>query len=179
MTKIRIAGLLAAVGVLGFGIWYLRGGSTPDLSAGPDGLSNATVLIETEKGNIRFKLYPKEAPQTVKRISELISSGFYSGLKFDRVIPGLAVQAGDPSGDGKTGTGQKLKAEISALQHREGTLSMARENGLDTADCIFQIAFSRNAYLEGKYTIFGQVIEGMDVVRQVSPGDVMKRVAFE
>src|SRR5690606_13558453 len=104
------------------------------------GLSRAVAAIRTEHGVIRFRFYSEDAPNTVKRIVELINQGFYDGLKFHRVIPGFVVQGGDPQGIGVGGSGQNLKAEFNQRKHVEGTVAMARAADPDSADSQFYIA---------------------------------------
>ena len=141
-----------------------------------NGMSHGTVIIQTEKGLIKFKLYPKDAPNTVNRLVTLIQSGFYNGLVFHRVEPGFVIQGGDPTGTGKGGSGQKIGAEFNNRKHLEGTLSMARTRDPNSADSQFFVSLAPQPDLDHQYTIFGQVIEGMDVVRKVVVGDKMTKV---
>lgn len=143
------------------------------------GLSKASITIKTVQGNIIFKLYPNQAPITVARIIELANEGFYDGLTFHRVVPGFVVQGGDPNGDGTGGTGKKLKAEFSNLQHVKGTVAMARAAGdEDSADSQFYIALNTLPHLDGSYTVFGQVTEGLDVVEKIQKGDKIISMSF-
>ncbi|HTL12470.1 MAG TPA: peptidylprolyl isomerase [Bdellovibrionota bacterium] len=151
----------------------------PDLSVDGDGLSKAVVDIRTPKGTIRFKLYPNDAPKTVARILELVGQGFYNGLVFHRVVPGFVIQGGDPQGNGTGGSGQHLKAEFNKRQHRTGAVAMARAADPDSADSQFYITLAPQPNLDGGYTVFGQVIEGMDVVERIRPGDPMSAVFVE
>ena len=150
-----------------------------DLTTDADGLSKATVLIKTDKGVIKFKFYPKDAPNTVARIVTLIQSGFYNGLTFHRVVPGFVIQGGDPKGNGTGGSGVKLKAEFNDRHHVEGTVAMARAGDPDSADSQFYICLSPQPQLDHQYTVFGQVIDGMDVVRQIRVGDKMTSVTIQ
>jgi cyclophilin family peptidyl-prolyl cis-trans isomerase len=152
---------------------------SPDLMIDANGLSKATAIITTNRGVIRFKFYPKDAPNTVTRIIELINKGFYNGLKFHRVVPGFVVQGGDPQGNGTGGSGQKLKAEFNDRKHVEGAVAMARAQSPDSADSQFYIALAPQPHLDRSYTVFGQVIEGMDVVKQLQPDDEMISVIIE
>ncbi|MBC7690385.1 MAG: peptidylprolyl isomerase [Methylotenera sp.] len=152
---------------------------TPDLMIDGNGLSKATVIVTTNKGVIRFKFYPKDAPNTVTRIIELINKGFYNGLKFHRVVPGFVVQGGDPQGNGTGGSGQKLKAEFNDRKHVEGAVAMARAQDPDSADSQFYIALAPQPHLDHSYTVFGQVIEGMDVVKKLQPEDKMISLIIE
>lgn len=152
---------------------------TPDLTTDAAGLSKATVVITTKNGVIRFKFYPTDAPNTVKRIIELINAGFYNGLTFHRVVPGFVVQGGDPQGNGTGGSGQHLKAEFNARKHVDGAVAMARAGDPDSADSQFYITLGVQPHLDRQYTVFGQVIEGMDVARKLQPGDQMLSVIIE
>ncbi|MBY0471124.1 peptidylprolyl isomerase [bacterium] len=144
----------------------------PDLAVDANGLSKATVVLSTEKGQIRFKFYPKDAPNTVNRIIELINQGFYNGLVFHRVEPGFVIQGGDPMGQGIGGSGKKQKAEFNTRRHIEGTVAMARRgDDVDSADSQFYVTLGPQPFLDGKYTVFGQVIEGMDVAKKIIRGD--------
>ena len=153
--------------------------AAPDLTVDDAGLSKTTVLVRTSRGDIRFKFYPKEAPNTVARIIELIQKGFYNGLSFHRVVPGFVIQGGDPAGDGTGGSGQKLKAEFNRHRHVEGTVAMARAADPDSADSQFYISLGTHPHLDGAYTVFGQVISGMDIVRAVQIGDKIQAVGLE
>lgn len=143
------------------------------------GLSKANITVKTVHGNIVFKLYPNQAPITVARIIELANEGFYDGLTFHRVVPGFVVQGGDPNGDGTGGSGKKLKAEFSNLQHVKGTVAMARAGGdEDSADSQFYIALNTLPHLDGSYTVFGQVTEGLDTVEKIQKGDKIISMSF-
>ncbi len=151
----------------------------PDLTVDANGLSKATVVVTTNQGVIKYKFYPKDAPNTVKRLIELINQGFYNGLTFHRVVPGFVVQGGDPQGNGQGGSGQKLKAEFNDRKHIEGAVAMARAADPDSADSQFYIALNPQPHLDKNYTVFGQVTEGMDVVRKLQIGDKMTSVIVE
>jgi peptidylprolyl isomerase/peptidyl-prolyl cis-trans isomerase B (cyclophilin B) len=127
-------------------------------------------------GAILMELYPEDAPKTVESFLTLARKGFYDGLKFHRVVPGFVVQGGDPKGDGSGGPGYTLKAEFNKRKHLEGTVAMARAQHPDSAGSQFYICLGPQPFLDGKYTVFGQVVEGMDVVRKIKVGDVMKKV---
>ncbi|MBN21764.1 MAG: peptidylprolyl isomerase [Bdellovibrionaceae bacterium] len=151
----------------------------PDLSVDENGLSKATVSIQTRHGKIRFKFYPKDAPKTVSRIIELINQGFYNGLTFHRVVPGFVVQGGDPNGNGTGGSGQNIAAEFNERKHVEGTVAMARASHPDSADSQFYISLGTHPHLDRNYTVFGKVIEGMNAVKSIKPGDTMDSVSIE
>jgi cyclophilin family peptidyl-prolyl cis-trans isomerase len=150
-----------------------------DLTPDASGLSKATVVMTTTKGVIKFKFYTKDAPNTVNRMVELISKGFYNGLTFHRVVPGFVVQGGDPQGNGTGGSGTKLKAEFNDRHHQEGSVAMARSQDPDSADSQFYICLAPQPSLDHHYTVFGQVIDGMDVVRNIQVGDKMTSVTVQ
>lgn len=132
--------------------------------------------LETDYGKVEIELYPNDAPKTVARIKELVGKGFYDGLTFHRVVPGFVVQGGDPSGNGTGGSGQNLEAEFNSRQHVEGTVAMARAQDPNSADSQFYISLGRHPHLDNQYTVFGQVVSGMDAVKQIKQGDKMKKV---
>jgi len=134
------------------------------------------LVIETDYGDVDIELYPQDAPKTVARIKELAGKGFYNGLSFHRVVPGFVVQGGDPKGDGTGGSGQNIPAEFNSRHHVEGTVAMARAADPNSADSQFYIALATLPYLDGKYTVFGQVTSGMDAVKKIKVGDKMKKV---
>lgn len=140
---------------------------------------NAAVIIEMAKGGrIVMEFYPKDAPNTVDNFITLAKKGFYDGLKFHRVEPGFVVQGGDPLGNGRGGPGYTVKAEFNSQKHLTGTLAMARSTDPDSAGSQFYICLAPQPGLDGQYTVFGQVIEGMDLVKGIAKGDVMKKVTI-
>jgi cyclophilin family peptidyl-prolyl cis-trans isomerase len=146
--------------------------SSPDLTVDANGLSRATVVMVTSSGTVKFKFYPKDAPNTVNRFIELVGKGFYNGLKFHRVVPGFVVQGGDPKGDGTGGSGQRLKAEFNTRRHIEGTVAMARAGSdPDSADSQFYFSLGTFPHLDRNYTVFGQVTEGLDIIRNIKIDD--------
>jgi cyclophilin family peptidyl-prolyl cis-trans isomerase len=143
------------------------------------GLSKTKAILKTVHGNIVFKFYPKKAPNTVTRISELIKQGFYDGLTFHRVVPNFVIQGGDPTATGTGGSGQKLKAEFNDIQHIKGTVAMARAQDKDSADSQFYVALTNLPHLDRNYTVFGQVIEGIEILEKVQQGDKMLSLSLE
>jgi len=139
------------------------------MSASAADLEN-TIYLDLPAGRVVIQLRPDLAPKHVARIKELARKGFYDGLAFHRVIPGFMAQTGDPRGDGTGGSGQKLKAEFSAEQHVRGTVSMARAANPDSGDSQFFICFAPASYLDGQYTIWGEVTSGMEFVDKVKAG---------
>lgn len=150
-----------------------------DLRVDKTGLSQESVVIKTAKGNIEMKLYPKKAPNTVTRIIELVNQEFYDGIKFHRVVPNFVIQAGDPNGNGTGGSGKKLRAEFNDIQHIKGTVAMARTPDPDSADSQFYIALTTLPHLDKKYTVFGQVVNGLDVIDKIAKDDVIISMVFK
>lgn len=126
------------------------------------------AIIETDFGSITIEFYQEDAPNTVKNFITLAKKGFYDGLTFHRVVPGFVIQGGDPHGDGTGDAGYKIAAEFNSRKHVEGTVAMARGSDINSASCQFYIALKRLPNLDGKYTVFGQVISGMDVVHKIA-----------
>lgn len=137
------------------------------------------VLIETDLGSIKIELLPEVAPDTVANFKVLASNGYYDGIIFHRVIPGFMAQGGDPTGSGSGGPGYKISAEFNATKHVRGTVAMARTSDPDSAGSQFYICFGPQPHLDRQYTVFGQVVEGMDVVDQLKNGTVMNRVTLQ
>ncbi|MEQ9328124.1 MAG: peptidylprolyl isomerase [Rhodospirillales bacterium] len=130
-----------------------------------------TLFLDLEWGRVIIEMRPDLAPQHVARIKELTRQGFYDGLVFHRVIDGFMAQTGDPKGDGTGGSGKKLPAEFSFEQHVRGTVSMARAASINSADSQFFIVFARANHLNNKYTVWGNVIDGMEHVDRIQKGD--------
>jgi peptidylprolyl isomerase len=129
-----------------------------------------TLYLDVPKGRVVIELRPDLAPVTVARFKELTRQGFYNGLTFHRVIDGFMAQTGDPRGDGTGGSGKNLKAEFSNAHFVRGTLGMARASDPDSADSQFFICFEPAPFLDGKYTVFGQVVSGMEYVDAIKRG---------
>lgn len=130
-----------------------------------------TMNIELKDGTVKVKLRPDLAPNHVKRVKELTQGGFYNGLKFHRVIDGFMAQTGDPRGDGTGGSElPDLKAEFTDTSFKRGTLGMARSQNPDSANSQFFIMFAEAPHLNGQYTVFGEVTEGMDLVDKIKKG---------
>ena len=130
-----------------------------------------TLLLETSKGPITIVMRPDLAPGHVARIKELVREGFYDGVKFHRVIDGFMAQTGCPHGTGTGGSGKKLKAEFSKENHVRGTVSMARAQSPDFGDSQFFICFEPSKWLDGQYTVWGQVTSGMENVDKIKRGE--------
>ena len=142
-------------------------------------IEKSNVRIKTAKGDIVFSFYEKEAPNTVKRIKDLITEGFYNGLTFHRVIPGFVIQGGDPKGNGTGGSGKKLVAEFNSHKHVPGTVAMARSSDPNSADSQFYISLGTHPHLDNSYTIFGMVKSGLAVAENIQVGDKMISVTLE
>ena len=136
------------------------------------------AIIETEKGRIVAELFDRDAPKTVANFVGLIKKGFYDGLTFHRVIPGFVIQGGCPKGNGTGGPGYTIKCEINPNKHVRGAVSMAHA-GRDTGGSQFFICHDAFGHLDGVHTVFGQVLEGMDVVDRIEAGDKMLKLAVE
>jgi peptidylprolyl isomerase len=130
-----------------------------------------TIYMELKDGRVVIGMRPDLAPNHVARIKELVSSGYYDGLLFHRVIDGFMAQTGDPKGDGTGGSGQKLVAEFSAEKHVRGTVSMARAQDPNSGDSQFFIVFQAAPWLDNQYTVWGQVTDGMEHVDAIKRGE--------
>ncbi|MBN1383499.1 MAG: peptidylprolyl isomerase [Elusimicrobia bacterium] len=137
------------------------------------------AVIETDKGTIKFKFFEEDAPNTVENFKKLADKKFYDGLKFHRVVPNFVIQGGCPLGNGTGDPGYKIKAEFNSKPHLDGTVAMARSQHPDSAGSQFYICLGPQPFLNRKYTVFGQVTEGLDVVHKIQVGDIMKRVYIE
>ncbi|MBI5038528.1 MAG: peptidylprolyl isomerase, partial [Nitrospirae bacterium] len=112
-------------------------------------------------------------------VSQLIEKGFYNGLTFHRVEPGFVIQGGDPKGDGTGGSGVNIPAEFNKKTHATGTVAMARAADTNSADSQVYICLAPQPFLDGKYTVFGQVTQGLDVIQKIKVGDAMKKVTLK
>jgi peptidylprolyl isomerase len=130
-----------------------------------------TLVMELKDGRVVIRMRPDLAPNHVARIKELVRQGFYDGTPFHRVIPGFMVQGGDPTGTGTGGSGRKLKAEFSAQKHLRGICSMARAASPDSADSQFFIMFEAAPHLDRQYSVWGEVVEGMEFVDTIKKGE--------
>ena len=134
----------------------------------------STAIIETNLGTIVFKLLPDLAPETVRNFEKLARDGFYNGTLFHRVIPGFMIQGGDPNTKngnkntwGTGGPGHTIKAEFSSRSHHRGIVSMARAQDPNSAGSQFFIVTTDSTFLDRQYTVFGEVIEGIDVADKI------------
>lgn len=130
-----------------------------------------TLILTLKTGDVKIALRPDLAPNHVARIKELVREGFYDGIVFHRVIDSFMAQTGDPTGTGMGGSGKNLQAEFSNEAHVRGTCSMARAADPDSADSQFFICFQESSWLDGQYTVWGQVVDGMDHVDAIAKGE--------
>jgi cyclophilin family peptidyl-prolyl cis-trans isomerase/HEAT repeat protein len=133
------------------------------------------ATIHTSKGRIRIEFFPQDAPITVDSFITLARKGYFNGLTFHRVVPNFVIQGGDPRGDGEGGPGYQIRCEVNTRPYTRGAVGMAL-SGKDTGGSQFFITHSPQPHLDGGYTVFGQVISGMEVVDRISRGDVIRRV---
>ena len=129
------------------------------------------LLLKLKDGDVIIEMFDDDAPKHVERIKELVRQGFYNGLKFHRVIDGFMAQTGCPYGTGTGGSGKKLKAEFNKRPHKRGTVSMARAFDPDSADSQFFICFAEAPWLNGQYTVWGEVTSGMEFVDMIKRGN--------
>ncbi len=128
------------------------------------------LYLDLEWGRVVIDMRPDLAPNHVERIKKLVRQGFYDNTPFHRVIDGFMAQGGDPTGTGTGGSGQNIKAEFSSEPHVTGTVSMARAQHPDSADSQFFICLASSSWLDGQYTVWGRVVEGMEHVHRISKG---------
>jgi peptidyl-prolyl cis-trans isomerase B (cyclophilin B) len=152
------------------------GGTTETEKAGGGAVADAPVstserpivILETDSGRVVTEFYPHVAPITCDSILSLVNQGFYNGLTFHRIVPGFVIQGGDPQGNGTGNAGFQIPAEFSDQPHLEGALSMARSPAnINSSSCQFFICLAPTPHLDEQYNLFGQVIEGMDVVHKL------------
>jgi peptidyl-prolyl cis-trans isomerase B (cyclophilin B) len=152
----------------------------PSPGAGP------VIVMETSKGTIEFETYPQDAPKTVERLLALVKRNFYNGLRFHRVVPGFVIQIGDPAtrdmtkrdrwGQGGSGTAIGVAEFSKKRTHVKGAVAMAHAGDATQADSQFYITLAPAARLDGKFTVFGQVISGGDVAAKIVEADVLKKM---
>ena len=160
-----------AVALLGVAAWAEAQGAEKGKKV------KQTAVIALEKGGeIRIEFFPEDAPKTIENFVTLAKKGFYDGLTFHRVVPNFVVQGGDPKGNGTGGPGYTIKAEFNKQKHVRGAVAMARAQHPDSAGSQFYITYGPTPHLDGNYTVFGQVISGMEHVDKIQVGDKMKSV---
>ena len=136
-----------------------------------------TATIDTTAGEIKLELYPKDAPNHVNSWVFLARDGFYDGVIFHRVIPGFMIQGGDPTGTGSGGPGYRVPAEFNKRKHTRGVLSAARTNDPNSAGSQFFLMHATSPHLDGQYSVFGQVTDGLEVIDKIvnAPKDANDR----
>ncbi len=137
-----------------------------------------TATIETEKGNLVLELFASDVPATVNNFVFLAREGFYDGTTFHRVIPGFMAQGGDPTGTGSGGPGYSFSDEFTEHTHIIGALSMANA-GPNTNGSQFFITYTPQHHLDGKHSVFGQLVDGMDVLERIETDEVIIRITIE
>ncbi len=143
-------------------------------------MPNRTAILETVKGTIKFELNETEAPITTKNFIDLTNKGFYNGLIFHRVEPGFVIQGGDPKGNGTGGSDKTIPLEIApSLTHKKGAVGMARSQDPNSASSQFYICIEDAKFLDKNYAVFGQVIEGQNVVSNIRKGDKILKVTIQ
>jgi peptidylprolyl isomerase len=130
-----------------------------------------TLFLDTDYGRVTIQMRPDLAPKHVARIKQLVREGFYNGLVFHRVIEGFMAQTGCPEGSGRGGSGKKLPAEFSDTPFERGTVGMARAQSPDSGDSQFFIMFDEGSFLNGQYTVWGEVVSGMEAVDKIKRGE--------
>ena len=184
----RIASIIFALGAL---LSASCGGQEPEPAPTPkpktysapppmviDTGKQYTAIIETEKGNLVLELFASDVPLTVNNFVFLAGEGFYDSTTFHRVIPDFMAQGGDPTGTGRGNPGYSFEDEFTEHTHVVGALSMAN-SGPNTNGCQFFITYTPQHGLDGKHTVFGQLIEGMEVLKKLTNGDTIKRIVIE
>ena len=192
----KLRGLLVIVGTIIIGVLLFSascGGQAPAPAPTPppkpktysspppmviDMSKQYIATIETQKGKLVLELFAKDVPITVNNFVFLARDSFYDGSTFHRVIPGFMAQGGDPTGTGRGTPGYSFKDEFTKHTHVAGALSMANA-GPNTNGCQFFITYTPQPALDGKHTVFGQLIEGMDVLQKLTPRDPAQNPKFE
>ncbi len=137
-----------------------------------------TATLQTEKGNLVIELFAKDVPKAVNNFVFLAREGFYDNTTFHRVIPGFMAQGGDPTGSGSGGPGYSFGYEVTQHKHVEGAVSMAHSSLPDSNGSQFFICYAAQPHLDGGYSVFGQLIQGMDVLKSLTPRDPTKNPTF-
>lgn len=136
------------------------------------------VKVETKHGDVYFEFFEKDAPKHVEAFKKLTNEGFYDGLVFHRVVPDFVAQTGDPTGTGTGGPGYTLKAEFNDRPHIRGAVGMARSGHPDSAGSQFYFVLKDARFLDNEYTVFGQVVKGMENIDLIVQGDAMDKVSI-
>ena len=188
----KLTGLSRIAGTIVIGATLLSvscGGAAPEPTPKPktysapppmviDTSKHYTATIQTERGNLVLELFATDVPVTVNNFVFLARDGFYDDTTFHRVVPGFMAQGGDPTGTGTGTPGYYFADEFTEHTHVAGALSMAN-SGPDTNGCQFFITYTPQPHLDGKHSVFGQLIEGMDVLGKITQGDIIIRIVIE
>ncbi len=185
MTTRRLLKIAGIIPVLVTLLSASCGGTAPEpktYSAPPpmkiDTSKQYTATIETEKGNLVLELFASDVPLTVNNFVFLSREGFYDNTTFHRVLPDFMVQGGDPTGTGTGGPGYKFADEFTERTHVAGALSMANA-GPNTNGSQFFITYAPQHHLDGRHSVFGQLIEGMDVLERIETDEIIIRITIE
>ncbi len=183
--KIRYLSQVARIIFIGLIIFLLSCGvpAKPKTYSAPPSMlidtnKQYTAIIKTVKGDLVLELFASDAPITVNNFVFLAREGFYDGTTFHRVIPDFMAQGGDPTGTGAGNPGYFFTDEFTERTHIAGALSMAN-SGANTNGSQFFITYTPQHHLDGKHTVFGQLIQGMDVLEKIRKGDIIKRIVIE
>ncbi|HZU95939.1 MAG TPA: peptidylprolyl isomerase [Planctomycetota bacterium] len=164
---------LAAIAVLAVGCSSSSSSTKPSTSTSTAPETRTLVRIKTTEGDMVIRLLPDLAPKTVDSFRSLVNKGFYDGLVFHRVIKGFMIQGGDPEGTGRGGPGYTVKAEFSSHPHKRGTVSMARKgDDVNSAGSQFFICHADSPFLDGQYTVFGELVSGFEVLDKIATAPV-------
>jgi cyclophilin family peptidyl-prolyl cis-trans isomerase len=176
-----LGGTLLAAGCAGQANTPRSGSKPKTYSKPPDMIIDTnkqyTATIQTEKGNLVIQLFAKDVPRTVNNFVFLTREGFYNGSTFHRVIPGFMAQGGDPTGTGAGGPGYEFADEITPYKHVSGSIAMAN-HGVNTNGSQFFICYADQPHLDGGWSVFGQMVQGMDVLKKLTPRDPTKNPSF-
>jgi peptidyl-prolyl cis-trans isomerase B (cyclophilin B) len=156
----------------------IGGMSAPVMAQSEKDPAELYAIIDTSKGVMEFQLYKAVAPITVSNFVNLATRGYYDGLTFHRIVPDFMVQGGDPDGNGSGGPGYRFEDEIALRHNQDGILSMANA-GPDTNGSQFFITHQATPHLNGLHTVFGRIISGNQIIRQLRVGDVINSITIE
>jgi cyclophilin family peptidyl-prolyl cis-trans isomerase len=180
--------LLLSVMLVSIGLWFLSCGEATEVKTmrwnSPPKMSidtgkKYTAVIETAKGDLVLELFAKDVPITVNNFVFLARQGYYDNTTFHRVIPDFMAQGGDPTGTGSGGPGYTFANEITAHKHVAGAISMAHSDLPNSNGSQFFICYQAQPTLDGKYSVFGQLVEGMDVLLSLTPRDPTKNPQYQ
>jgi peptidyl-prolyl cis-trans isomerase B (cyclophilin B) len=168
--------------IFSYSILFLTGCASMFKPKPPEAFKDPVVVLKTNKGKVVIEIYPESAPKTVANFRKLVAQGFYDGLTFHRYVEDFVIQGGDPEGTGAGGPGYTIPDEFdnpNQRPHLKGTVAMAKTEAPDSAGSQFYICLKELPHLDGNYTTFGKVIEGMDTVMKLRKDDVIRNAIFE